>query len=142
EIVATSGKTPLTLVGGAGSMEFWKNSAPTSAIAFGVAKPAVPAVATDDMVFSTYAQGGSWSERMRLTNAGNLGIGTVPTTSKVEIAAQDGLAITGFGPFLTLRDTGNSNNRSFIQGINGDLVFIPESFHQANSSAMVIKNGS
>lgn len=85
EIVAASGKTPLTLVGGAGAMEFWKDSTPTAAVAFGVAKPAVPAVATDDMVFSAYAQGSGWFERMRLTNAGKLGLGTINPQARLQV---------------------------------------------------------
>ncbi len=40
-----------------------------------------------------------------VTDNGNVGIGTKTPTSKLEIAAQDGLAITGPQPFLTLRDT-------------------------------------
>jgi len=74
---------------------------------------------------------------------GNVGIGTASPSSKLEIAAQDGLKITGSGPYLTLRDTENNNTvDSYIQGVNGDLVFIPQSFHLLNSAAMVIQNGS
>ena len=56
-----------------------------AAVAFGVAKPATPAVATDDMVFSAYAQGSGWFERMRLTNGGNLGIGTPAPTARLAV---------------------------------------------------------
>lgn len=72
---------------------------------------------------------------------GNVGIGTANPTSKLEIAAGDGLAITGFNPFLTLRDTANANRRSFIQGVDGHLVFIPHSF-AGGGAAMVIKSES
>ena len=34
---------------------------------------------------------------------GNVGIGTSSPSSKLEIVAQDGLAITGFQPFLPYR---------------------------------------
>jgi hypothetical protein len=72
-----------------------------------------------------------------------MGLGTATPTSKLEIAAQDGLKITGPGPYFTLRDTeSGSNVDSYIQGVNGDLVFIPQSFHLQNSAAMVIRNGS
>lgn len=104
EIVAASGKTPLTLVGGAGAMEFWKDSTPTSAIAFGVAKPAVPAVATDDMVFSAF-NGATWSERMRLTNNGNLGIGTTNPADKLTV-----LTPKGFYGFTHLATDANGAN--------------------------------
>jgi hypothetical protein len=78
--------------------------------------------------------------RMVINGSGNIGIGTTTPTSKVEIAAQDGLAITGYQPFLTLRDANASGKRSFIQGVNGDLVFIPDSFAN-KGAAMVIRNG-
>ena len=87
EIVAASGKTPLTLVGGAGAMEFWRDNTPSAAVAFGVAKPAIPAVATNDMIFSAYStSSGGWFERMRLTNSGNLGIGTTDPQAKLHVS--------------------------------------------------------
>ena len=52
-----------------------------------------------------------------------MGIGTFSPTSRVEIAAQDGLAITGFQPFMTLRDTGAGGARAVISTGNGDIGF-------------------
>ena len=72
---------------------------------------------------------------------GNIGIGATNATSKLEIAAQDGLAITGNQPFLTLRDTNANNARSIIQGANGNLQFFPDSFIGGNA-AMVIQSGT
>ncbi|MCA1817772.1 MAG: hypothetical protein LC746_15520, partial [Acidobacteria bacterium] len=68
---------------------------------------------------------------------GNVGIGTTtPTsTSKLEIAAQDGLRITGFQPFLTLRDTNAANRSAFVQGVNGSLVLLTNS-----RQSMVLKD--
>jgi hypothetical protein len=63
-----------------------------------------------------------------INDAGKVGIGTTNPTSKLEIAAQDGLGITGFQPFLTLRDSNAGNSRSVIQGVNGHIVFYPNSF--------------
>ncbi|HVO25089.1 MAG TPA: hypothetical protein VMW56_15830 [Candidatus Margulisiibacteriota bacterium] len=78
-----------------------------------------------------------------IDSLGNMGLGTATPTSKLEIAAQDGLKVTGSGPYFTLRDTeSGSNVDSYIQGVNGALVFIPQSFHLQNSAAMVILNGS
>jgi hypothetical protein len=54
---------------------------------------------------------------------GRMGIGTFSPTSRVEIAAQDGLAITGFQPFMTLRDTGAGGARAVISTGNGDIGF-------------------
>jgi hypothetical protein len=45
---------------------------------------------------------------------GNVGIGTGAPTSRLEILGQDGLAITGYQPFLTLRDTNAGNARGVI----------------------------
>jgi len=53
---------------------------------------------------------------------GNVGIGTKTPTSKLEIAAQDGLAITGAQPFLTLRDTNGGD--AVTIGNSGGLVGI------------------
>ena len=72
---------------------------------------------------------------------GNVGIGTTNLgTSRVEIAAQDGLSITGFQPFLTLRDT-NTGLRSLVSAGSGDLGFYPSSFI-GSVPAVIIKNGS
>ena len=54
--------------------------------------------------------------------------GTIAPTSKLEIAAQDGLAITGYNPFLTLRDTNAGNARGVIQGVNGGLNLFANSY--------------
>ena len=71
--------------------------------------------------------------------SGNVGIGTTSPSSRLEIAAQDGLAITGYQPFLTLRDTNNANKRSIIQGADGKIIFYPDSFI-GGVPAMVIDN--
>lgn len=69
---------------------------------------------------------------------GNVGIGTAAPTSRLEIYAQDGLAITGFQPFLTLRDT-NTARRSIVAAGDGDFGFYPNSFI-GGSPAVVLKN--
>jgi hypothetical protein len=72
---------------------------------------------------------------------GNVGVGTANPTSKLEIAAQNGLAITGFQPFLTLRDTNASNKRAVIQSANGDLLFYPDSFIGGNPAVVIKDSG-
>ncbi|HEY0078743.1 MAG TPA: tail fiber domain-containing protein [Pyrinomonadaceae bacterium] len=99
DIVASGTKTPLTLVGGSGSMEFWKDNAASQAVAFGMAAPGT--ATTNDMVFSTY-NGSSWSERMRLTNGGNLGLGTTVPTARMEVVGD--VKITGGGSGLIFPD--------------------------------------
>jgi hypothetical protein len=66
--------------------------------------------------------------RMVVADNGNIGIGTLTPTSKLEIAAQDGLAITGYQPFLTLRDASSGNSRGVIQGVTGGLNFFTNSY--------------
>ncbi len=68
---------------------------------------------------------------------GNVGIGTINPTSKLEIIAQNGLAITGFQPFLTLRDTAGGNRSGFVQSVNGDVILLTN-----NRSALTVKDGT
>jgi hypothetical protein len=74
-----------------------------------------------------------------INDVGNVGIGTTFPTSKVEIAAQDGLKISGYQPFLTLQDANANNRRGYIQGVDGHLVFIPHSF-AGGGAAMVMRS--
>lgn len=79
EIRATDAKTPLVLAGGASSIEFWNDASgdgtgsPVAAGSLGMGKPGT--AATNDIVFSSYSTGGSWNERMRISNSGNVLIG-------------------------------------------------------------------
>ena len=59
---------------------------------------------------------------------GNVGIGTKAPTSKLEIIGQNGFAITGPKPFLTLRDTAAGGARGIIAGDAGDINFYPHNF--------------
>ena len=97
-----------------------------------------------DIVLSTESSIGSSTAPMVLKNgSGNLGIGTLDPTSKVEIMAQDGLAVTGFQPFITLRDANAGNARGCMQCVDGDIALIPDSFLDGGDQvAMVLKTGS
>jgi hypothetical protein len=75
------------------------------------------------------------------TVGGTLGVGMTPSSSRVEIAGQDGLAITGFQPFLTLRDTSTNGRRSIIQGFGGGFTFFPQTFIGGNA-AMYLQDGT
>lgn len=55
-----------------------------------------------------------------------VGIGTVDPISRLDIVGQDGLGITGFQPFLTLRDSSAGNARGRIQTAGGTMNFFPE----------------
>jgi Chaperone of endosialidase len=79
--------------------------------------------------------------RMTILNNGRVGIGTTQPSSLLEVAAQDGLSITGFQPYLTLRDTNASNARGVIQSVNGHINLVPESFI-GGSAAMIVRSGT
>jgi hypothetical protein len=66
---------------------------------------------------------------------GNVGIGTTSPTSRLEIAAQDGLKISGFQPFLTLADTSAGSKSAFMQGVGGDALLLTN-----NRNALVLKD--
>jgi hypothetical protein len=99
-----------------------------------------------DMEFFTAGGGditfapGNAGNTVEFKSGGNVGIGTNSPTSKLEIAAQDGLKITGFQPFLTLNDTFTSK-RSILASGSGDFGFYPDSFI-GGVPAIVIKDST
>jgi hypothetical protein len=76
------------------------------------------------------------------TGSGNVGIGTKNPTSKLEIAAQDGLKIVGFQPFLTFADSSSGFARAIIGSGKGDIAFFPDSFIAGQVPPVIIHNGS
>jgi hypothetical protein len=78
---------------------------------------------------------------LSLLNNGNVGVGATNPTSKLEIAAQDGLKINGYQPFLTLQDANAGGRLGRIQSVNGDLIFTPHNFiGQPPWAAMIVRD--
>jgi hypothetical protein len=112
---------------------------------FGSGEHSPAIIYTHDLTFGIgqdFSTGQDFSEAVRITHGGSIGIGTPNPSSKVEIFAQDGLAVTGFQPFITLRDANAGNARSCMQCIDGDIGLIPNSFLDGGGVAMVLKTGS
>lgn len=165
EMAAPGTKTPLVLVGGSGSMEFWKDTAgagggPSAAMAVGMGVPGT--AASNDIVFSTIS-GGAWGERMRVMQGGDLKLsgagkgiifpdGTKQTSASASIAGQNawtgqntfvnglsanGVAITNVGNPVSATD---AVNKAYV---DGNLVkFVPGaeqlSVGDANGTAPMI----
>jgi len=105
EMAAPGTKTPLTLVGGSGSAEFWKDTAgpgggPSAAVSFGMAVPG--AAASNDIVFSAYNPASGWAERLRVAQAGNVGIGVSAPASKLTVAGD--VRVMGAGSGIIFAD--------------------------------------
>ncbi len=71
-----------------------------------------------------------------------VGINNTAPISRLDIVGQDGLGITGFQPFMTLRDSNAANARARIQNVGGSMYFYPESsFATGNAPLSVLNSG-
>jgi len=111
QIVAPDGggMTPLTLAGGSALMEFYKDSAASAAVSFGMAVPGN--AASNDLVFGLYD--GGWYEGFRVLGS-NLyfGIGTTTPSTKLEV---DG----------TITTTSDGNSVQWNQAYNSLGNYLP-----------------
>jgi endosialidase-like protein len=147
EVVTTGNKTPLTLAGGSGVLEFWKDlgsgMGPAAAVAFGMTKPGL--AATNDMVFSTFTPAANWNERMRITTAGDLGIGTNNPGSKLDVAGNINtstqyniggnrvFSVAGTSNTFAGTNAGNSNTTGFLNSFFGSNAGAANTSGSSNS---------
>lgn len=82
---------------------------------------------------------------IRLSNNGNVGIGSSQPVAKLEVVGQDAVRGIGYQPFFTLLDDNAGYARSRIQGAAGNLYFETEAYINSgdpSTGIVVIKNGS
>ena len=109
------------------TLQFWREPTFTvGAAAIGLNQPGVGL--TNDMVFSSFVPASGWFERMRITQAGNVGIGTTAPSSKLTLAGVSSPAtdaLGGAGIFHISTGTGVTTDESLFMGVHdGDYSWI------------------
>ena len=111
----------------AGNHQTWNSASVTKAVSMGMNNPGDPI--TDDMIFSLFS--GGWSEKMRLTQDGKVGIGTGSPTFALDVVADtsSGLRVTNnnsgeLASILAMNDLGHytahdATGSTFPAGIYG-----------------------
>ncbi|MDQ6631446.1 MAG: hypothetical protein M3Y82_06770, partial [Verrucomicrobiota bacterium] len=95
----------------------------------GNARGRIQSVGGDMNIFTeSYLSGANPFSFLKVANNGNVGIGSAAPVGKLEVVAQDALRLVGYGPFLTILDSGSGYARSRIQGVGGDLDLFTESY--------------
>ena len=80
---------------------------------------------------------------MVINDVGNVGIGILTPTSKLEIAGQDALKITGYQPLITWKDVSNNDASGVIQSVAGGLNLFTDSYlTKANPYAFLTLNNN
>jgi hypothetical protein len=95
----------------------------------GSARSAIQAVAGDTNIFAeSYLSGANGFAFLKLSNSGNVGIGSSQPVGKLEVVAQDALRLIGYQPFLTIYDDSNGYARGRIQSVAGALNLFTENY--------------
>jgi len=82
---------------------------------------------SSNLIFSTTSTSTTPTEAMRIDGSGNVGIATASPGAKLDVVAQNAIRATGSQPFLTLRDSSDSNKGSRIQTASGATLFSNDS---------------
>jgi len=82
---------------------------------------------SSNLIFSTTSVSTTPTEVMRIDSSGNVGIATASPGAKLDVVAQNAIRATGSQPFLTLRDSGDSNKGFRIQTASGATLFSNDS---------------
>ena len=120
QIAETNGGTSaaMRILGGSSGIEFLNDSTGNRAWHIGMAPRG--STADTDLVFSAYG-GTSWSERVRITNAGNVGIGTTTPTTALEVAGN----ITVTNSNILMGRTHSSAPEGLVILTGGDIAKPP-----------------
>ena len=138
DVAATTSLEPTTLGlynnsdGGAG-IEFLNSVGGKSKIAFGVESSGV---GTDDtyLGFSTCVNALALAERMRITSAGNVGIGTITPSAVLDVYAGSSTSSVLWGE--TIRNEGNGNFTNYGAGLKLKISSDGEPYKWAGIAAV------
>ena len=93
-------------------IQFWKDSSASFASSIGNSIPG--GSVTNDLLFSTYIDGSSWSERMRITSGGNVGINT--NNPSGQLSGTKGLSIVDSGNAALGLSNGTNHWLNYLSG--------------------------
>ncbi len=140
EIVGTGTRTPLVIMAGSGQVEFWKDTTPTTAIAFGMGTPGV--AITDDFVVSTYDTSALWLERLRiLTSNGYVGIGDPTPSYQLELSTDSAAKPTSALWTIPSDERTKTNIQDFNDGLDIIMQINPVTY-EYNGKGGFVEDGS
>ncbi len=134
-----AGQDALRMIGFQPFLTFFDSNA-------GYAASRIQSVSGDLNLFTdSYISGANPFSFIKLSNSGNVGVGSANPVAKLEVVGQDALRLIGYQPFLTLYDSNAGYAGSRIQGVGGEIVFEPQTYVAAanqNSFARLNNDGN